>query len=443
MQALVYFIFFCAMFCDFLIDLFSLPSNIRFLPEACSLIVILYTLVAGTRDRFRFVAPKYWIVACALGLVILCGIINGDPGAGPLISGMRFYFRAAPLFLLPAVLRTSEKQLETQLKVILFFAFLQLPLAVYQRWLVISQGRFSGDSVTGSLSDSGILSMFLICVALVLTGMLLKHRIGKLKYLVIFLILLFPTTINETKVTVIFMPAGLLVTLLVGADPGKRLRYAFVAIGLLVVFGAIFVPVYNKMEEADPRHIDIVEFYTSQKRLSYYLATPEKDSKETGLGGNTSARRADALTIPFQYLSKDPVKLAFGLGLGNASPSLTSKSFEGAYFPLFHNLLVISFAYFLLEFGVLGLILIGMLLWMVFWDSVAVARLDDGLTGALAAGWTGVVVIFVIATVYTTFHFHTSVTFLYWYFAGVICARRMALLYPPAPSRTGAPAAVG
>ena len=438
MQVFVLFIFFCAMFSDFLIEKLSLPSIVRFLPEVCSAIVVLYTLVAGTHDRFRYVAPKYWLIFCALALVILCGIVNSDPGVGPVISGLRFYFRAAPLFLLAAVLPTSEKQLATQLKVVLVFALLQFPLAVYQRWQVMSEGRFSGDSVYGSVMDSGILSMLLICTALVLTGMLLKHRIGVIKFLVIFLILLFPTTINETKVTVVFVPLGLLVTLIVGAAPGKRLRYGFVAAGLVVVFGAIFVPVYNKIEESDPRKINIVDFFTNEKQLDRYLAAPEKGPK-TGIGGKTLAHRGEAIVVPFQYLAKDPVLLAFGLGLGNASPSLVGKNFEGSYYQLFQNLLVISFAYFLLEFGLLGVILIGLLFWMVLSDSLAVSRLDDGLTGALAAGWTGIVAVFAVATVYNSYHFFTSVTFLYWYFSGVICARRMALRY--APARNERPAA--
>jgi hypothetical protein len=438
MQVFVSFIFFCAMFSDFLIEEFSLPSIVRFLPEICSAIVVLYTLVAGTHDRFRYVAPKYWLIFCALALVILCGIVNSDPGVGPVISGLRFYFRAAPLFLLAAVLPMSEKQLATQLKVVLVFALLQFPLAVYQRWLVMSEGRFSGDSVYGSLMDSGILSMLLICTALVLTGMLLKRRIGVIKFLVLFLILLFPTTINETKVTVVFVPLGLLVTLLVGAAPGKRLRYGFLAAGLLVVFGAIFVPVYNKIEESDPRKINIVDFFTNEKQLDRYLAAPEKGPK-TGIGGKTLAHRGEAIVVPFQYLAKDPVLLAFGLGLGNASPSLVGKNFEGSYYQLFQNLLVISFAYFLLEFGLLGVILIGVLFWMVLSDSLAVSRQDDGLTGALAAGWTGIVAVFAVATVYNSYHFFTSVTFLYWYFSGVICARRMALRY--APARNERPAA--
>jgi len=128
-----------------------------------------------------------------------------------------------------------------------------------------------------------------------------------------------------------------------------------------------------------------------------------------------------------QYLAKDPVRLAFGLGLGNVSPSNIGKSFEGSYYRLFRNLLISSFAFFLLEFGLLGVMLIGALFWMVFSDSLTVARRDDTLTGALAAGWTGVVAIFLVATLYNAFHFFTSVTYLYWYLSGIICARAMAL----------------
>jgi hypothetical protein len=137
--------------------------------------------------------------------------------------------------------------------------------------------------------------------------------------------------------------------------------------------------------------------------------------------------RGEAITFPLQYLAKDPALLAFGLGLGNVSPSNLGRNFQGSYYSLFQNILVISFAYFLLEFGILGVLLIGMLFWLVFADSLAVARSDDGLLGAVAAGWTGVISVFLIATVYTDFHYFTSVTFLYWYISGIICARRMSM----------------
>jgi hypothetical protein len=100
-------LFILAMFCvamlnDYLIQLLDLPSIARFVPELMSAVVILYIFIAGTRDRFRWVAPKYWLIFGSMAVVILCGIINNSPGAGPVISGMRFYFRGAPFFFLTA-----------------------------------------------------------------------------------------------------------------------------------------------------------------------------------------------------------------------------------------------------------------------------------------------------------------------------------------------------
>jgi len=428
MHAFILAIFCCAMLGDYLIQLFALPPITRFLPEVMSGIVVLYVLIAGTRDRFRLVAPKYWLVFAALAVVILCGVVNNNPGSGPVISGMRFYFRAAPMFFLPAVFPISDGKLKLQLKVLLGLTFLQLPISMYQRWLVMSQGRFSGDTVQGTLMDSGILSMLLICAVLLLTGLLVKRRIGKLQYALLFFLLLFPTTINETKVTVVFLPLGLMVALLVGAEPGKRLRYAGLAFCFLIVFGAIFVPIYNALEEHNHYKVEILDFFTNSEALDKYLVS---SGHGIGVGGKKVAHRGEAIILPIKYLAKDPSTLAFGLGLGNVSPSNIGKNFQGSYYGVFQNLLVISFAYFVLEFGLVGVAVIGMLFWLVFADSVAVARTDDSLTGAIAAGWTGVVAVFLIATLYNSFHYFTSVTFLYWYISGIICARRMSLLRDP------------
>ena len=424
MQIFIYAIFCIVMLCDFAVQTLALPPIIRFLPEVASGFVILYVLVAGIRSRFQLVAPKYWLFFGAMVLVLVCGIIINNPGAGPLISGMRFYLRAVPMFFLAAVLPITEEHLTRQLKLLLALTFVQVPVAAYQRWVIFSEGRFTGDPVQGTLLDSGILSIFLICAGLVLTGVLLKRRIGRLRYAVLLLLLLSPTTINETKVTVILLPFGLLTTLILGADKGKRLRYAGMALAFLVTFGAIFVPIYDKMEENDPYKINIVDFFTNQQQLNRYLVSKDPRS---GLGGTRPARRGDALRIPIQYLAKDPVLLAFGLGLGNASPSTLGKNFQGSYYFLFQSVLTLSFSFFILEFGIFGVLLIGALFWMVFSDSLRVAHRDTTLTGALAAGWIGVVAIFALATMYTVYQYFTSVTYLYWYFSGVICARAMSL----------------
>jgi hypothetical protein len=424
MQAIVLLIICCVTLTDFIVKLFDLPTVVHFLPELLSAIVTLYVVIAGTRDRFRLVAPKYWFAFGAFAVLILCGAINSGAGTGSMLSGMRFDLRAIPLFFLPAVLPTSEQQLKRQLNLLLALAFLQVPVAVYQRWIVISEGRYSGDSVQGTLMDSGILSIFLIAVVLVLTGLALRRRIGKLKYILLIALLLFPSVINETKGTLVLLPVALMVTLIMGGEQGKRLRYAgFAALGL-VAFVAFFVPVYNMMEEHNPykSEKDITNYVTNQNQLSRYMS-----SDVSGVGTIKDVRRGDAIAVPLQFLSRDPAELAFGLGIGSVSPSNFGKKFEGSYFLLFQKFLITSFTFFLLEFGIFGVIVIAVLFWLVFMDTLAVAQLDDSLIGGIAAGWTGVVALIALGIVYTILHEFVSVTYLASYFTGVICARRVSL----------------
>jgi hypothetical protein len=434
MHAYTLAIIFCIMLCEFLVKALDLPPMLRFLPEAMSALLLVYVLFAGTRERFRLVAPKYWFTFGALAVVVICGIINNRSGVGPMLSGARFYLRALPMFFLPAVLVTTERQLKRQLTWLLLLALVQVPAALYQRWVIASAGRFSGDDVIGTVMDSGILSLFLICTVLVLTGFLLRRRIRPLWYWLLFFVLLIPTTINETKVTVIFLPVGLLATLFMGAEPGKRLKYLGMACAGLILAGAMFVPIYNYFQEHNPykNERDITTFFTDPKKLGRYLS-----SDVGGVGTKKDVRRGDALVVPLQYLAQDPVRLMFGLGMGAVSPSNLGPSFEGPYFLLFKPFLIISFSSFILEFGVLGVLLIGLLMWMVFADTLKVARSDTAFTGAVAAGWTGVVVIFSVSFFYTIVHEFMSVSYLYGYFSGLICARCVALAYErgaaPAP----------
>jgi hypothetical protein len=426
MQGFILVVICCVMSSDFLALTLNLPPILHFIPEALSGILVVYVFIAGTRDRFRMVAPKYWLAFGALAVVILCGVINNGTGSGSIITGMRFYLRALPMFFVAAVAPVTDVQLKRQLKLLLGLALIQLPVAGYQRWVIYSLDRYSGDDVRGTLMDSGILSMFLISAVLVIVGLLLKRRIGKLSFTLLFFLLLLPTTINETKVTVLFLPLGLLVTLIIGAEPGKRLRYAGLTLIALIGFGAIFVPVYDMLEQHNHYKVKILDFFTNEQELDKYLVAHGRN-RGTGIGGTKVSGRGDAIMVPLAYLARDPVDLAFGLGLGNASPSNLGKNFEGSYYRLFRSVLVTSFTYFVLELGLMGVMLIGFIYWMIFSDSLVVARVDGGLVGALAAGWTGVIAIFFLGILYNLYYQFPSVSYLFWYFTGLICARRVAL----------------
>ena len=75
----------------------------------------------------------------------------------------------------------------------------------------------------------------------------------------------------------------------------------------------------------------------------------------------------------------------------------------------------------------LGTALVFLLYWLVFRDAIAVARSDSGLVGSMAVGWIGVVVVITLATFYSAIHLFASLSYMFWYFSGIIAARRMQL----------------
>lgn len=423
MHIVVMLIMVAIMVLDFLAARAGAPAVLKFVPEMLSAVVILYVLFEGVRKRFPNVALKYWLVFGAVSVIMVCGIVANGVGTGPTLAGIRSYVRAVPLFLLPAVCEFTDRQRMQQFKLMLGLALLQVPVAIYQRYIVWYQERFSGDSVAGTVLHSGGLSIILISFVLVLGGFTLKKRMSRMTFLILFFILLLPTTINETKATVVMLPLGILVTLVVGSPPGQRLRIVTWAMLLLVAFGAILIPVYDFTQEHNPYKKELLSFFTDQKQLNSYM-----EARHAGVGTTEQVGRSDALTIPARYLARDPVHLAFGLGLGNASHSNLGANFIGQYYGLFQQFVITSFTVFLLEIGLFGTSLVFLLYWFVFSDAVYVARRDDSMTGALALGWTGVVTIVAMGTFYMTMHVFNSLAYLYWYYAGTVAARRAQMM---------------
>src|SRR5579871_3693270 len=202
MQSIALLVLCVASLMDYIMSLWAGPVVFKLVPEMLSTLVAGYVLLEGMRSGFGGVAPKYWAVFVLVTFVMVCGILTNSVGAGPVFTGMRTYVRAMPLFLLPALYPFSERQIQQQLRLLLGIGLLQLPISGYQRYEVLARGGFSGDSVVGTFVESGPLSIVLICMAFVVLGLFIRKRIGLIPFLTLFFLLLFPTTINETKATI-------------------------------------------------------------------------------------------------------------------------------------------------------------------------------------------------------------------------------------------------
>lgn len=395
-----------------------LPTTLDYLPEVLSLIVCVVVIVRGVESRFQHVRPMYWLIFGGLIVGVICGVLVNQLAPGPMFAGLRNYLRALPFFFLPAVFLIDEQQLRTQLKVLLGIGLLQLPLAWSQRMGTIAAGAITGDRTFGTLMGSGTLSLFLIAAACILTGFYLRGSLTFRDYLLILICIVLPTTFNETKITFILLPVALLTTLYIGSTSGNRFKNTLLGLAITSGFLAAAIPIYDHFME--PRWgYGLFDFVTMEGRLEGYLM------KGTEIGDQQSAGRVDAIFAAFAELSKDPAKMLFGLGVGNASASALGPSFEGEYHGLFEYFPLTSILIITLELGLLGLMLVLALIWQVLRDCVALLTSQSGIFGALAAGWAGVTVTVFFGLLYGSPIASVAISYLYWYFSGVLVARRM------------------
>jgi hypothetical protein len=150
----------------------------------------------------------------------------------------------------------------------------------------------------------------------------------------------------------------------------------------------------------------------------------------TGKGG-----RVDSVLVPMRQLLKDPVHLAFGFGIGNVSDSALGRGFVGEHAARFAPFMNTSFARLALEIGIVGFGLVMLLMWHVYKDARRVAIASGGQMGALGGAMAGTTVVMMLSILYKDTVSQTSLSFLYWYLAGVVAAANMRALHTNSAQR--------
>ncbi len=403
-----------------------LPREAKFVGELLGAIAVVAVAAVGARSRFQFVRPAYWLAFAALLFIVVCGVIVNDVDVGPIFAGIRGYCRAIPWFFVAAVYAFTEPEVKKQLHLLLVVSLLQVPLAIEQRIRTMYFGKgssatlnFSGDFTTGTFANSATLSIFMMSGMCLLVALLVRKKVSMARFAILFPVLLVPTLINETKATVFLLPLGLMVAFIAAAMPGRRLRAFINGSALVLVVGMVFVPVYNQFRsESQP---GILEFLMDPEVAEEYLWKKE----EIGTAREKPAGRIDSIVVPLRHLSEDPAHLAFGFGVGNATDSALGSAFVGRYADVFAPFMTTAFARIVLELGVLGLSLVLALMWMIYRDCRVVANLDDGILGALGAALAGITAVMVVTLVYRDLTNQMSMSFLFWFYAGLVSAHRM------------------
>ena len=437
MNKLLYLLFLSVFFLDFFhFELEVIPRSATWMPEVLSILTCLIVALQFAFRKQLAIHKKYICLILLYFAIIFVGIVlNATPAAG-IIVGLRFYLKSMPFFLLPAVYDFSEEQFKKQLLFLLPLLILQCPLAVYQR-LFQFRGVMTGDVITGTLEISSILSVTMICSIAIIFALYLNKKIGLKTFFIIACCLFLPTTLNETKGTLVLLPIALILPAFFIQSRGISKAKSLLAVALIgLLFISAFVPIYDHFMR--PRlGYSVLDFFRDKSKVEGYLYSGEREGETKGI------RRGDAIVLAYKDLSQDSLTLAFGFGMGNVMGSYFESAAGKHSDKLQCGALMLAVTQLFWELGLLGVVVYITFLFSFFRDAYLLRKSDD-IFGSFALGWSAVVVIIGFSFMYKNVLQFNVLTFLFWYFSGVVAARRFRMTglperYAAPPSKLARP----
>ena len=364
-----------------LIDLGVMPIASRFLFEILAIVMMLVVVLTFAINKNVFLKIKYFILFLISMMIVLIGVILQNVSASSVIFGLRHYLLFLPFFLFPIVYDIKENDLKNILKLILICLLFQLPITILQRFVFFSH-MTTGDVISGTIKHSGALSVLLIFAIAVLYSCYLNKIISYKKFIIITFCLFIPTTINETKVTFLFIPfVFILPTLFLKEKNIKfKLKKVFTYLAFSAFMLVVFIFIYDKIYgEKTAFLLDHLQRETSGRGYLYHGNKKSVDEEQVG--------RIDAVLHAYRYLSREQGKLFFGIGLGNIKPKkikfLESEDLGIEKYVPYST----SFSNIFWEFGFVGLILLFTFNLFLFYDALTLKNRKD-LIGSLGLGWT-------------------------------------------------------
>ncbi len=384
----------------------------RLFPEAFAGLVMVVVIVQMAIHR-RFDLPAKYMLWFMLFIgVIIAGSVANQTNTGAMVMGLRENFKYAPLFLLPIVYQFKPEQMRVLMYWILFFALIQLPFMIYQR---ITEPLLTGDVIVGTLLFANNVSAFLICVWAVLFAFYIRKRIPLIPFGILSVLVLLPTTLNETKGSLVLLPFAFVMPLLL-APQIKHLWFKLSLGGVAFVGVAVAYSTIGDMLLGPRLEQSMLEFFTNPAALRAYFMPSE-------MGGSWMGR-LDKLFLAWEQITQSTVTTLLGVGLGNVNDT-SSSHFQGE-FTEYGHLLGTSLIQFLWENGILGLILAFMPPIMSFMDARRVAR-EDSFAATIANGWGAVCAIMFVSVFYIRAPDVQAVSYMFWFFCGYLAAEKFRL----------------
>jgi hypothetical protein len=403
-------------------------------PELIAVLIALVIIGRSITLRRWEQPPHYLWLLVAIILVCMIGVVAEAVAPGPLVLGIRNYFKFFPLLLLPAVFRFSDRQIGIILGIFFLLAVLQVPLAFFQRFVQFGDAMHTGDPIAGSVKSSSSLSMIL-CMAIALVMTLYVHgKIALSLAATLFCFLAAPTAINETKATLFLLPIATLGPFFLARDVEKKWRKITPVLMLCAGGLVAFAIAYNFFIEMRWRGTALDQFFLTDHWESYLYRGSDPQGSANTIG------RVDSILIPLNLLADEWMQLLFGLGIGNVSnsflPGMMGEYAELAKDNGFGQTVIGNLIW---ETGIVGLSLY-LLFFFFVWRDARRFSASGGEVRWYGTWWSTCTVILIFGLIYKSILNFNEMAFMLFFWTGTIASRLWLLQNTSDATETSRPA---
>lgn len=399
----------------------GLSKVIAFLPDVIAGALALLVVLRISQRNPVIVAPKYIFIGVTFILTIIVGFLLNDMKANTIVLGIRDYLRFIPIFLVPAVFTFSEREIKKVLLFILSLSLLQTPVGIWQ-YLTLYPIHQTGDVVRGTLSNSGILSVYQCAVISVLYAFYLSKSISLTLFVTLSGVLMVPVILNDSRATLILILVGI-VTVGLFDQKSSRNKLQVISFTCLTVFflAGSFVLLYDKVfaDRYSQRYEGgILEFYLQGAAEDDFY---KKRAHDVGKG----VGRLDSILFALEESNNNIAARMFGLGGGNVRPA-PLEALEGEYVTKYsgYGVKINTISNLLWETGVFGVTLCTLFLVCIWLDTRKLTKTEDPFISSFSLGWLAVTTIVILSLVYKEMLLQNVSAVLVMFFSGYIASER-------------------
>ncbi len=391
---------------NYILATMGLPGKLSFISDFIVYTMFMYSLINGKKKLYTI--DLFLILFL---FFIIFSTLMGENSFLVKIKGLIEYIKF-PLFALTIMrIKLDKKDFKKMINFIMILAFLQIPTSILQRLA----GKVPDESGGFLAMNASTINAILMTIMFVLMLSMIIIYGMKRRYVIASILLTLPFVFSSARGGFIFYAVALALILLfyfAGFRKSDIGTVMYVILGIIIIFVFVYIVLIYIMPIFEPENANTIELITSPDKIQAYL---------TGTYQTGQLKRLETFLFAYRYLKKDITTILVGLGPGSTimSQSFGTGKFAEMYGDIFSTSL--SLPSFVVNLGLGGVALyIIMYIYILVFAFTKWKYLKDDYFKVIAFALPSIIIIMIIASVYTNVWNQEGIQVVFWFLVASI-----------------------